>query len=624
MHDDRSMGERLGGAAFAAAPYAVFVCAADGLFEAVNPACERLTGYRADELVGRCAYHLLLDPSELARRRAELPGAGGFASSPEALSAHYESEWTCVKRNKARVPVMLALAPLAIAGQDEAEEPAPAHPPGARREPHWSGAFAQAAPRRYVGMIVEMSRYAQSEARLWYVSHHDGITRLPNQTLFAEGLDLTIARCRRDGTGFTVFLAELDSLRELRDALGSHGAELVLQIVGERLRGLVPHDGLIASVSGSQFAMRIDNTGAAADAFAEAALARIAAPIDCAGTTLTIAASLGCAGYPEHGGDAATLMRRAHVALSAASSAGGRVARRFSPELEGLAARRFELETMLREALERQQLHLVYQPQITLATGHIAQVETLLRWNHPLRGMISPAEFVPVAEQTGLIDGIGEWVMRTACREAGKLLRLTGTLPRVAVNVSPQQFRRQNLLAMIESALHDAALEPSCLEVEITEGVLLDDSDDALCTLHALRRLGVEVAVDDFGTGYSSLAYLTRFPLNRLKIDRSFIVRMTTDPQCEALVGAIIAMAHALKLRVTAEGVETQAQADRLAELGCDEVQGFWFARPLSMAALRNLLAPLSPEAAGARRMGGEHGEPGARDAPATPRVHDS
>jgi EAL domain-containing protein (putative c-di-GMP-specific phosphodiesterase class I) len=286
-------------------------------------------------------------------------------------------------------------------------------------------------------------------------------------------------------------------------------------------------------------------------------------------------------------------MRRAGVALSAASAINGNAVRRFSTALEGQAARRFELETMLREALEKQQLHLVYQPQVTLATGCIAQVETLLRWNHPQRGLISPVEFVPVAEESGLIEQIGEWVIRTACRDAGKLLRQTGTLPRIAVNVSPQQFQRHNLFETIREALEDAALDPCYLEVEITEGALLGDTEQALQTLHALRELGVEVAVDDFGTGYSSLAYLTRFPLNRLKIDRSFVTGMTTDPQSAALVGAIIAMAHALKLRVTAEGVETAEQAAQLEALGCDEAQGFWFSRPITITALRNVLKPL-------------------------------
>ncbi|MDE1182780.1 GGDEF domain-containing phosphodiesterase [Paraburkholderia sp.] len=571
MQSDRATSTAVYDAALAAAPYGVFTCAADGTFEEVNPAYEQLTGYPADELIGRMTFHALHDPAELTKRSGELPGA-----TTEPLHSRYEGEWFYVRSNHVRTPVMLALAPF---GEGRL---------------------------RYVGIVIDMSRYAQSEARLWYVSHHDNITRLPNQNLFTERLDLTIARGRRSGSGFSVLVVELNQMRKLRDALGSNAAELVLQIAGERLRGLVPYDGTIASLGGMQFALLVDATGPAVDALADAVLARIGEPINFLDTTLNVKASIGIAGFPSDGDDAPTLMRRASVALSSMKGAGMNGVQRFSPSLERQAARRFELETMLRDAIDRDQLHLVYQPQVTLATGHIAQVETLLRWQHPSRGLISPAEFVPVAEETGMIERIGEWVMRNACRDASRILRLTGKLPRVAVNVSPQQFRRQNLLAMIESALHDAALDPSYLEVEITEGVLLGGTDEALKTLHALRDLGVEVAVDDFGTGYSSLAYLTRFPLNRLKIDRSFIVRMADDAQSAALVGAIIAMAHALKLRVTAEGVETPEQAQRLAELGCDEAQGFWFARPLNATALRNLLEPMSAE------MGdGDEGEPG-------------
>ncbi|MFM0627886.1 putative bifunctional diguanylate cyclase/phosphodiesterase [Paraburkholderia xenovorans] len=553
-------------AALASAPYGMFICTADGTFETVNAAFQKLTGFAAEELIGRRTFESLFDPAELAKRRAEL--------SPLAtVTSRYEAEWSFLRRNGTPVRVVLALAPLIAE---------PAHPGG-----------LTGRPARYVGIAIDMTRYAQSEARLWYVAHHDGVTRLPNQTLFTERLELTIARCQRSGSGFTVLIAELDHLRKLRDALGLHAAELVLQIVGERLRGLFPNDGTIASIGGTQFALLVNETGAAADAFAAEALGRIAEPIDYAGTALNITASIGIVAYPADGGDAPTLMRRAGVALSAASAVNGNAVRRFSTALEGQAARRFELETMLRDAIERQQLHLVYQPQVTLSNGRIAQVETLLRWNHPQRGLISPVEFVPVAEEAGLIEQIGEWVIRTACRDAGKLLRLTGTLPRFAVNVSPQQFQRLNLFETIREALADAALDPSYLEVEITEGVLLGDTEQAVQTLFALRDLGVEVAVDDFGTGYSSLAYLTRFPLNRLKIDRSFVMRMSTDPQCAALVGAIIAMAHALKLRVTAEGVETAEQAAQLEALGCDEAQGFWFSRPITVAALRNLLRPL-------------------------------
>ncbi|MFT4068718.1 putative bifunctional diguanylate cyclase/phosphodiesterase [Paraburkholderia sp.] len=568
MHHPPHVDARTRDAALAAAPYGMFICTTDGLFETVNAAFEKLTGYPARELIGQRSFESLHDPAELIKRRAELP-------SLAALNSRYEGEWTYVRRNGSPVRVAFALAPLNVEF---------AHP-------HLHG-LAFPAPR-YVGMAVDITRYAQSEARLWYVAHHDGVTRLPNQTLFTERLEVTIARCQRSGSSFTVLIAELDHLRKLRDALGLHAAELVLQIVGERLRGLFPHDGTIASIGGTQFALLVNENGAAADAFAAEALDRLAEAIDYAGTTLNITASIGIAAYPADGADAPTLMRRASVALSAAAAVSGNAVRRFSTALEGQAARRFELETMLREALERQQLHLVYQPQVTLATGRIAQVETLLRWNHPRRGMISPVEFVPVAEEAGLIERIGEWVIRTACRDAGLLLRQTGTLPRFAVNVSPQQFHRRDLFDTIRDALEDAALEPSYLEVEITEGALLGDIDQALHTLHALRALGVEVSVDDFGTGYSSLAYLTRFPLNRLKIDRSFVLGMSTDPQSAALVGAIIAMAHALKLRVTAEGVETAGQAAQLEALGCDEAQGFWFSRPLTLAMLRNVLKPM-------------------------------
>ncbi|MGF6570991.1 diguanylate cyclase/phosphodiesterase with PAS/PAC sensor(s) [Paraburkholderia fungorum] len=566
MQDPQYAEAQKRAAALAAAPYGMFICSADGIFEAVNTAFEKLTGLTADEMVGLRTFESLHDPAELAKRRAELP-------SLATICSRYEGEWTYMRRNSAPIRVVLALAPVVGDGS-------PACTPGSR-------------PERYVGIAIDMTRYAQSEARLWYVAHHDGVTRLPNQTLFTERLELMIARCERSSSGFTVLIAELDHLRKLRDALGLHAAELVLQIVGERLRGLFPHDGTIASIGGTQFALLINDCGPHADAFADEALDRIAESIDYGGTPLSITASIGIVAYPADGLDAPTLMRRAGVALSAASAVSGNAVKRFSAALEGQAARRFELETMLHEALERQQLHLVYQPQVTLATGRIAQVETLLRWNHPQRGLISPVEFVPVAEESGLIEQIGEWVIRTACRDAGKLLRQAGTLPRFAVNVSPQQFRRRDLFEMIREALEDAALDPSYLEVEITEGALLGDTEQALKTLHALRELGVEVAVDDFGTGYSSLAYLTRFPLNRLKIDRSFVTGMTTDPQSGALVGAIIAMAHALKLRVTAEGVETAEQAAALEALSCDEAQGFWFSRPITITALLNVLKPL-------------------------------
>jgi EAL domain-containing protein (putative c-di-GMP-specific phosphodiesterase class I) len=303
--------------------------------------------------------------------------------------------------------------------------------------------------------------------------------------------------------------------------------------------------------------------------------------------------SIGAACHPADGDDAATLVRRASVAVSEARRSGRAQVCRFARAQEQRATRQLELESALRHAIDARELFLMYQPRVSLQTGVIVQSEALLRWRHPVHGLVSPAEFIPIAEEASLIDTIGAWAMSTACRETGQLQRLARTLPKVAVNVSPQQFVNPRFAAQVEAALERAALAPDQLEIEITENMLFADAGRTVHTLRALRALGIEVAVDDFGTGYSNLAWLASLPLNRLKIDRSFVSKMATDPRSEALVGAIIQMAHALELKVTAEGIETAAQAERLRELGCDEAQGFWFSRPVSLQALRTLLAPV-------------------------------
>lgn len=549
-------------AALDSAPYAMFVCTDDGMLERMNAAFTRLTGYGSTELLGKRSFLSLLDPTELARRR--LPA---LASLSAQESVPYDDEWHLLTHARSWLPIRLALSCVE-------------HAPG---------------ERRWVGIVLDLSQQVQVASRLWYVTHHDPVTRLPNQTLLNERLELAIHRCARQQVGLTVLLVELDHLRKLHSTFGAPAAELALRIAAERLREATGPEDALACLGGSQFVIVTNETGDAARLLASRIQSRLAQWVDVEQSTVALDASIGAVSYPEHGHTPEALLRRAHVALGIASAAGGGL-RFFSSEMDAQARRRNALEGLLRAAIHERthsQLHLVYQPQVSLSDGEIRHAETLLRWRHPTLGAIGPAEFVPIAETSGLILTLGEWVMQTACREASRLLRRCGRLPRMSVNVSAQQFARQDVVGMVERALKAHALEPRHLEIEITETVLLGDSSTALGGLRSLHDMGVEIAVDDFGTGYASLAYLTRFPVDRLKIDRTFVRDMLTHAPSHAIVNAVIAMAHSLGLRVTAEGVETRAQAQRLTELGCDEAQGYWFARPVEMQGFYHIVAPL-------------------------------
>ncbi|MBB3257366.1 diguanylate cyclase (GGDEF)-like protein/PAS domain S-box-containing protein [Paraburkholderia bannensis] len=561
--------------AFLAAPFGAFLCRPDGVFARVNAAYEQLTGYREQDLIGQCKFLALHDPAELVRRVGPSPATGAGAL------AQFRGEWAYVRRNGTRVPVSLAMAPL-------------------------TGALEARYAGHYIGIAVDTTRHARAEARLWYVSHHDSATRLPNRELFLERLDLSLARARRSGEPLTVLVIEIDDLQKTREALGPEGADLALEYAGARLRRLahaqcggVP----MGFIGGDQFALALPGRGDDAPEVAEALIEAFAQgeQSEQAQHNASVQArhgakvnlNIGTARHPDDGDDAATLVRRAGVAVSEARRTGRGQVCRFARAQEQRATRQLELENALRHAIGARELFLLYQPRVSLQTGAIMQSEALLRWRHPVHGLVSPGEFIPIAEEAALIDTIGAWVMNTACRETGQLQRLAHTLPKVAVNVSPQQFVNPQFAGQIEAALERAALAPDQLEIEITESMLFADAGRTVRTLQALRALGIEVAVDDFGTGYSNLAWLASLPLNRLKIDRSFVAKMETDPRSEALVGAIISMAHALELKVTAEGIETAAQARRLRELGCDEAQGFWFSRPVSLQTLRTLIAPV-------------------------------
>ncbi len=543
------------------APYASFICNVKGLFTHVNAAFEALTGYRASMLVGRLSYLDVLDESELRLRRSQFD-ALHTPHGPARLHEYFSYR----RRDGGRLAVLLDVRLV--------------------RD-------AQGVPSGLLGTVMPHSAVSQQErARIWYLAHHDARTRLPNQTWVDERLALKIQRSRESGQRFAMAVIEADNLERVRNSLGAEALGPALVILADRLRAVMRPGDSLACVNGIQFVVISEEPPEAFEQRVAQWLKRLSQPISSLGKALRLTASAGlCRG--EGSAEPAVMMLRAGLALAAAREQGGEQMRWFERGMQSRALSRLELEDMLRAALERREFRLVYQPQLNLASGEIRLMEALLRWQHPVRGPISPAEFIPVAESCGLIVELGSWVMDHACRQASLLLRRLGRTPVVSVNVSPLQIQNKDLVQVVERCLREHALDPRYLEIEVTEGVLLGDTQIAMQTLSALREMGVSVAIDDFGTGYSSLSYLARLQADRLKIDRSFIVEMLQDDKRAAIVSAITVMAHALDIRVTAEGVETQEQADTLQQLGCDDIQGYWFARPLAAESLEHVLAPL-------------------------------
>ncbi len=437
----------------------------------------------------------------------------------------------------------------------------------------------------YRGTATDITAEIAALRQVQFLARHDPLTRLPNRLVLHDRLGDALLRCQRHHERAAVLCIDLDRFKEINDSLGHAAGDRVLVDCAERLRSCVRETDVVARLGGDEFAVLLADVRATRDVqtLCERVLAALAEPFVVDGTEAVVSASVGVGLMPDDGGDAARLLQNADIALYRAKSDGRNRACFFEPGMDQGLRRRKQLETALRHALADGQLEIHYQPQVVLNSAAIFGVEALLRWRHPDRGSITPAEFIPVAEESGLIVPIGEWVLRTACREAARWNDLV-----VSVNVSPAQFRQRDLVRSVESALAAAALRPDRLEIEITEGVLLHNTAEALRTIAQLKSIGVKIAMDDFGTGYSSLSYLQKFPLDKIKIDRSFVVSLC-EGNC-AIVRAIIGLGQNLNMQTCAEGVETAEQAGLLRREGCEQAQGFMFGRAMAPRKIDELL----------------------------------
>ena len=439
---------------------------------------------------------------------------------------------------------------------------------------------------------AEIAERRIADERVVHMAHHDVLTGLPNRTLLTDRVEQAITRAERSDAKLAVLFLDLDRFKNVNDSLGHAIGDQLLRAVSTRLVSCLRAGDTAARLGGDEFIISLPdvNSGAEAALVAARILEELAKPFTVSGHQLPAAVSIGIALYPDDGDCAQTLLRNADTAMYHAKESGRANYQFFSEQMTERVSRRLSTETSLRRALERGELLLHYQPLIELATGRINGAEALARWPRQDGRLVSPADFIPIAEETGLIVPLGEWALREACLQAKAWQALQPGL-RVAVNLSARQFKQQHLARMVERTLRETGLDPGLLELELTEGTLMHHVDDTVQTLAQIDEMGVRLAIDDFGTGYSSLSYLKRFPLHTLKIDRSFVQDLSVDPNDAAIVTAIIGMARGLGLSVTAEGVETEAQAVFLRSLSCDLAQGFHFARPMPATDLSLRLA---------------------------------
>ena len=530
---------------------AVLITDVDHRIVAVNRAFTLITGYSADEAVGR-------RPTLLSSGRQN---AGFYASMWQTVSStdHWRGEIWNRRKNGEIYPELLTLSTV----RDE-----------------------EGFITNFVGVFSDISQMKQAEAQLQHLAHYDALTDLPNRVLLNLRLEHGVERVRRSGEMMAALFMDIDRFKNVNDSLGHPVGDELLVEIARRLRGRIRAEDTLARLGGDEFVMLLDRVQRPDDVahFAREVIDLMNQPFHLAnGQEVFVGASIGISLFPHDNDDHLQLIRNADAALYEAKAAGRNVYRFYTEALTLAAQERLALEAALRRALERNEFVLHYQPVVAVASGYTIGVEALVRWAHPVEGLIGPARFIPVAEETGLITTLGVWVLEEACRQGREWLD-AGRVLSVAVNISSRQFSDGTLVEAVRRALDTTGFPAAMLTLELTESAVMENSDRAVQLLEELKAIGVRFSIDDFGTGYSSLAYLKRFPVDALKIDRSFVADIADDENDRMIVATVVAMARQLQLEVIAEGVETPVQLEFLSQLGCSACQGYLFGRPVSAA----------------------------------------
>jgi diguanylate cyclase (GGDEF)-like protein/PAS domain S-box-containing protein len=519
----------------------------------VNPAFERITGYGADEVMGLEGRFLVRD--DLAQPDLEhIRSALREKREGSATLRNYRKDGSLFWNE-------LHIAPV----QD----------------------LAGSTTTHFVSIINDISERVRYQHALEYQANHDSLTGLANRNLLNDRIEQAVAWAKRHGHVMGVMLLDLDHFKLINDASGHSAGDALLKEVAQRLLASVRETDTVARLGGDEFVIILTDLPQPddVDQIAEKILSTLSRPAEVAGRDVFVTASIGVSLYPRDGDHGEILLRYADMAMYRVKEHGRNSVRQYAPEMGTTAISRLDMEGAMRRGLERGEFVLHYQPKIDLTTQNVVGAEALLRWQHPQIGMVHPIEFIRLAEETGLILPLGEWVLAEACRQ--QVLWAKQGLPplKIAINMSARQFRQEELAERIADVFVSTGADPSLVILELTESMVMHDVDSTLVALRALKKLGVSLSLDDFGTGYSSLSYLRRFPIDELKIDRSFINDIHTNPDDAAIAGAIVAMARSLSLSVVAEGVENKEQAALLTTLGCNQVQGYYYARPLTVNA---------------------------------------